>query len=57
MVAGSERKGEMLYEGKKYPLTLVDLPCVIESHKTLDRRTFYKSADVHQVRIALVWCP
>jgi transcription initiation factor TFIID subunit 7 len=45
----TERKGEMTFEGKKYPVTLVDLPCVIESNKTLDRRTFYKSADVHQM--------
>lgn len=28
---------------------LVDLPCVIGSLKTLDRKTFYKTADVSQV--------
>lgn len=28
---------------------LVDLPCVIGSLKTLDKKTFYKTADVSQV--------
>lgn len=40
----------MIVDGKRYTVTLVDLPCVIDTHKTLDRRTFYKSADIHQVR-------
>ncbi|XP_008828269.1 transcription initiation factor TFIID subunit 7-like [Nannospalax galili] len=30
---------------------VVDLPCVIESLKTLDRRTFYKTADVSQMLV------
>lgn len=40
----------MHFDGKEYTVTLVDLPCVVESWKTLDRSIFYKSADVHQVR-------
>lgn len=28
---------------------LVDLPCVIESHKTVDNKSFYKTADICQV--------
>lgn len=28
---------------------LVDLPCIIESLKTVDKKTFYKTADVCQV--------
>lgn len=28
---------------------LVDLPCMIESLKTVDKKTFYKTADVCQV--------
>lgn len=34
---------------------LVDLPCIIESLKTVDKKTFYKTADVCQVQfIALL---
>lgn len=29
---------------------LVDLPCMIESLKTVDKKTFYKTADVCQVK-------
>lgn len=28
---------------------LVDLPCIIESLKTIDKKTFYKTADICQV--------
>ena len=28
---------------------LVDLPCILESLKTVDKKTFYKTADVCQV--------
>jgi hypothetical protein len=28
---------------------LVDLPCIVESHKTLDCKSLYKTADVCQV--------
>lgn len=30
-------------------MTLCDLPCVVESHKTLDNRSYYKSGDIGQV--------
>ena len=29
---------------------MVDLPCVMESLKTVDMKTFYKTADICQVR-------
>lgn len=29
---------------------LVDLPCILESLKTVDKKTFYKTADICQVR-------
>lgn len=29
---------------------LVDVPCMIESMKTVDKKTFYKTADVCQVK-------
>ena len=28
---------------------LVDLPCIVETHKTLDRRTLLKSGDMSQM--------
>lgn len=30
--------------------TLVDLPCIIESHKTYDNSNYYKTGDIGQVR-------
>ncbi len=30
---------------------LVDLPCILESMKTVDKKTFYKTADLCQVRL------
>lgn len=34
---------------------LVDLPCMIESLKTVDKKTFYKTADVCQVNHAVAF--
>lgn len=31
------------------PLTLVDLPAIIESHRTFNSATYYKSGDISQV--------
>lgn len=28
----------------------VDMPCIVESHKTIDHATYYKSGEVSQVR-------
>lgn len=33
---------------------LVDLPCVTESLKTIDKKTFYKTADISQMLVATV---
>ena len=38
--------GDNLYSAK-----LVDLPCLIESQKTLDNKQMFKVADICQVRI------
>lgn len=43
------RKGQFIFEGKKHDVQLVDLPTVIESQKTLDKKQFYKVADISQV--------
>ncbi|XP_041457430.1 transcription initiation factor TFIID subunit 7-like [Lytechinus variegatus] len=33
---------------------VVDLPCMIESHKTLDKKTFWKTADISQMLVCNV---
>jgi len=33
---------------------LVDLPCILESLKTVDKKTLYKTADICQVRSLLI---
>uniref|UniRef100_A0A8C0DZF0 TATA-box binding protein associated factor 7 like n=1 Tax=Balaenoptera musculus TaxID=9771 RepID=A0A8C0DZF0_BALMU len=38
-------------EGVSLPAKLVDFPCVIESLKTLDKKTFYKTADISQMLV------
>jgi len=30
---------------------IVDLPCIIESHKTIDRKNIYKTADICQMMV------
>ena len=34
---------------KKSIFQVVDLPTIIESQKTIDRKTFYKTADISQM--------
>ena len=43
------RKGYFVFECRKYDVQLVDLPTIIESQKTLDKKQFYKVADISQV--------
>ena len=31
------------------PITILDLPCVIEANKTIDYKSFYKSSDISQM--------
>jgi len=45
------RHGKVRFDGWSLPAKIVDLPSVIESHKTLDRKTFYKTADICQMMI------
>jgi len=37
--------------GKRWAASLVDLPCPVETHRTFDRVTTFKSSDVSQVLI------
>jgi transcription initiation factor TFIID subunit 7 len=43
------RNGKFTIEGQDYKLSLLDLPCVVETHKTLDMRSYYKSGDIGQM--------
>lgn len=45
------RHGRVTYGGHVFSAKLVDLPCIIESLKTTDRKTFYKTADICQMLI------
>jgi len=44
-----ERRGKFVIGGQEYNMTLCDLPCVVETHKTLDSRSYYKSGDIGQI--------
>ncbi|VDM20978.1 unnamed protein product, partial [Hydatigera taeniaeformis] len=39
------------YNGQVYQGRVMDLPCLIESQKTTDRKNFYKTADISQMII------
>jgi transcription initiation factor TFIID subunit 7 len=47
----SSREGLLTYEGKTYSGWLVDLPCIVESHKTVDNRQFVKVCDISKIFI------
>eukprot|EP00088_Acartia_fossae_P030290 TRINITY_DN3126_c0_g1_i1.p1 TRINITY_DN3126_c0_g1~~TRINITY_DN3126_c0_g1_i1.p1 ORF type:complete len:390 (+),score=112.78 TRINITY_DN3126_c0_g1_i1:44-1213(+) len=43
------RKGRVQFDGWNFTSRLVDLPTIIESHKTIDSNTLYKTADICQL--------
>lgn len=45
------RHGKVIYGGEVLNAKLVDLPTIVESLKTTDRKTFYKTADISQMLI------
>ncbi|KAI5192201.1 transcription initiation factor TFIID subunit 7 [Nematocida minor] len=45
----SAKEGILTYENKTYTGYIADLPCIIESHKTLDNRQFIKIADISKI--------
>lgn len=47
----SDRHAQFILDGTSYPATLMDLPCLAETHKYTEQRTFYKSGDVGQVLV------
>ncbi|OQR97038.1 hypothetical protein THRCLA_07104, partial [Thraustotheca clavata] len=36
-------------DGQEYPVTLNQLPCIMETHKTYDDNLFYKSGEIGQI--------
>uniref|UniRef100_A0A2K6F7Y8 Transcription initiation factor TFIID subunit 7 n=1 Tax=Propithecus coquereli TaxID=379532 RepID=A0A2K6F7Y8_PROCO len=48
------RHGIVRVDGVPLASKLVDLPCVTESLKTSDKKTFYKTADISQMLVATV---
>ncbi|ELV12216.1 transcription initiation factor TFIID subunit 7 [Tupaia chinensis] len=48
------RHGIVRVDGVPLASKLVDLPCVMESLKTIDKKTFYKTADICQMLVATV---
>lgn len=47
----STRVAAFTLDGTAYPATLMDLPCITESHKYTEKTTFYKSGDIGQVLV------
>lgn len=45
------RRGTVRFDNWILPTKIVDLPCIIESHKTLDKKNFYKTADICQMMV------
>ncbi|KAI8073138.1 TAFII55 protein conserved region-domain-containing protein [Gongronella butleri] len=45
------RRGNFFMDGQRHDVTLVDLPTIIESQKTLDKKQFYKIADISQMLV------
>jgi transcription initiation factor TFIID subunit 7 len=44
-----QRTAIVVLDGEKMNATLKDLPCIVESYKTLDRKYFYKVGDYANV--------
>lgn len=48
MLEGSTQ-GEFFVGDKRYDLHVADLPCTVETHKTLDNQHYFKNGNVGQV--------
>jgi len=46
------RRGHVQFDGWNFTSRLVDLPTVVETHKSIDNKTFYKTADIAQMLIS-----
>eukprot|EP00835_Amoeboradix_gromovi_P003305 NODE_213_length_14376_cov_0.499054.p5 type:complete len:302 gc:universal NODE_213_length_14376_cov_0.499054:2759-3664(+) len=45
----NDKQGIFVYQTIAYIFKTVDLPCILEAQKTLDRKQFYKSGDISQM--------
>ncbi|CAF3819706.1 unnamed protein product [Rotaria sp. Silwood1] len=45
------RRGRVKFDDTVFKATLYDLPCIIETYKTFDRKTLYKIADIAQILV------
>lgn len=45
------RKGRLKFDDETFEARLVDLPCIVESLKTTDKKMFYKTADICQMLV------
>lgn len=43
------RKGMVRLDDQYFYAKIVDIPCVVESLKTIDKKSFYKTADICQM--------
>jgi transcription initiation factor TFIID subunit 7 len=49
--SGDGRHASVRWEGRQLSGKLVDLPCIVESHKTVDGKTLYKTGDISQMLV------
>ncbi|PRW60754.1 transcription initiation factor TFIID subunit 7-like [Chlorella sorokiniana] len=47
----SDRQGMFVFKGRQYPVTVLNLPSVVESYKTLDDVNLVKTTDIGQVLV------
>lgn len=47
------RRATVLFHGRRYVGVLLDLPTILETHKTRDRTQYYKVADISQILMVL----
>jgi len=52
-VTADQRRVVVRVQDRKYAAALVDLPCIIESMKSWDRKGWWKVADIHQMLLVL----
>ncbi|KYG40443.1 hypothetical protein M433DRAFT_160420 [Acidomyces richmondensis BFW] len=52
-ITSDQRRAVVRIQDRKYAAALVDLPCIIESMKSWDKKGWWKVADIHQMLLVL----
>jgi transcription initiation factor TFIID subunit 7 len=52
-IAADLRRAVVRVQDRRYAAVLVDLPCIVESMKSWDRKGWWKVADIHQMLLVL----